>query len=118
MKLQMNRSIRVIVFVFTGLAIGGCQSQKQHHAIIEGESGQQFAVCSKCFDEIQKVRSTGGPRGGLTTNRKIRVHMCEECKTEMSIYSDQDGALIVKCSKCAPTGLPCDKCRPRQATGS
>ena len=109
----MNRPFLLTALAVCGLALGACQSQK--HTMIEPQPGHAV-VCSKCYDQIRKARSTGGPRGGLATNRMITTHMCEDCKTKMSIYTE-DGVIMVKCAKCAPAGLPCDKCVPREAVG-
>ena len=105
----MKRSLCSITIwcVFTGVALIGCQSQ---HVVKPAAPGQT-TVCSKCYDEIVKARSTGGPRGGLRTNKMIVKHVCGDCKTEMSIYSEQD-VLMIRCAKCAPEGIPCDRCRP------
>ena len=93
--------------IFLSAELTGCQSQ---HAMTAAPPGQT-TVCAKCYDEIVKARSTGGPRGGLRTNKMIARHACEECRTEMSIYAEQD-LLMIKCAKCAPEGVPCDRCRP------
>jgi len=104
------KSVACVVITMSLLGLGGligCQSEK--HTMVEAKPGE-VVVCSKCYDQIRKARSTGGPRGGLATNRTITTHMCEECKTEMSIYSET-GVLMIKCAKCAPEGVPCDKWR-------
>lgn len=71
----------------------------------------KVTVCAKCYDEIVKARGTGGPLAGLRTNKMIARHVCEECNTEMSIYTEQD-VLMVKCARCAPEGIACDRCVP------
>ena len=86
----------------------GCQSY-QH--TMSAASPFQATVCAKCYDEIVKARGTGGPLGGLRTNKMIAKSACEDCKTEMSTYTKQD-VLMVKCSKCAPRGIACDRCLP------
>ena len=91
--------------------IGGCASTK--HEIAPAAQGK-VSVCTKCYDQIQKVRGAGGPRGGLATNRTIITHMCEECKSEMTIYA-KEGVLKVRCGTCAPEGVDCDRCVPKAA---
>ena len=108
MKIRVNRPLLLTGFAICGLALGACQSHR--HIMVEPKPGQTV-VCTKCYDQIHKARRHGGPTGGLATNRMITTHMCEECKTTMSIYTE-DGVLMVKCANCAPTGLPCDKCLP------
>lgn len=99
--------------LFTALAvcpllIGACQSDK--HTMAEPKPGE-VVVCSKCYDEIIKVKRRSGHRGPVRTEN-VSVHQCSECRTEMSIYSES-GVLMVKCARCAPAGVPCDKCLPR-----
>ena len=108
MKIRTNRPFLFAALAVGGFALGACQSDK--HTMVEPQLGQTV-VCSKCYDQIRKARSRGGPTGGLATNRMITTHICEDCKTKMSIYTE-DGVLMVKCAKCAPAGLPCDKCLP------
>ena len=93
------------------LFVGGCATDK--HDMVKAEAGQ-VSVCTKCYDQIRKVRSTGGPRGGLATNRTVTTHMCEDCKDEMTIYA-KDGVLKVRCPTCAPEGADCDRCVPKAA---
>ncbi len=88
----------------------GCATSK--HDVAKAQAGQ-VSVCTKCYDQIRKVRSTGGPRGGLATHRTITTHMCEECKDEMTIY-EKDGVLMVRCAACAPEGVDCDRCVPKE----
>ena len=90
------------------LGLTGCQSDQ--HTRTAASPGQA-TVCARCYDEIVKARSLGGPLGGLRTNKMISKHACEDCKTEMSIYTEQ-GVLMVRCPKCAPKGIACDRCIP------
>lgn len=53
----------------------------------------------------------GSSRGGAPYRQTHTRHDCASCKTEMSIYSE-NGVLMVKCAKCAPEGMACDKCLP------
>ena len=110
----MKKTLFRAALLFTvaiGLPAGGCQRDK--HVMSDAKSGQ-VTVCSQCYDQIRKARSSGGPRGGLATNRTISTHMCEECKDEMTIYSE-NGVMKVRCPKCAPEGVACDRCTPRTA---
>jgi hypothetical protein len=91
--------------------IGGCATSK--HDMAKAQPGQ-VSVCTKCYSEIRKVQSTGGPRGGLATNRTITTHRCEECKSDMTIYAE-NGVMKVRCATCAPEGVDCDRCVPKAA---
>ncbi len=94
----------------SALFAAGCATDK--HDMVKAQAGQ-VSVCTKCYDQIRKARSTGGPRGGLATNRTVTTHMCEECKDEMTIY-EKDGVLMVRCATCAPEGVDCDRCVPKK----
>ena len=85
----------------------GCQSDK--HTMVEPKPGT-LVVCQECYDEVAKVRRRAGHRGRAYT-QNVSVHQCPQCQTEMSIYTE-NGVLMVKCAKCAPEGLACDKCLP------
>ena len=108
MTSRVHRSFLFTALAACGLALGACQSNK--HSMVEARPGMTV-VCKDCYDQVQKARSTGGPRGGLATNRTISTHMCPCCKTEMSIYVE-NGVAKVKCGGCAPEGVACDKCLP------
>ncbi|QOJ14129.1 MAG: hypothetical protein HRU75_05560 [Planctomycetia bacterium] len=108
----MNTKNTFLLLAFaTALLAAGCAADK--HDMVKAEAGQ-VSVCTKCYDQVRKVRGTGGPRGGLATNRTITTHMCEDCKNEMTIY-EQDGVMKVRCPTCAPEGVDCDRCVPKAA---
>lgn len=100
----------LILAAASAMLAQGCATSK--HDMVKAEAGQ-VSVCTKCYDQIRKVRSTGGPRGGLATNRTVTTHMCEDCKDEMSIY-EKDGVMMVRCATCAPEGVACDRCVPKK----
>ena len=110
MNLHITSSVLSTVLVLAG----GCQGKR--HAMTATPPGQT-TVCAKCYDEIVKARGTGGPLAGLRTNKTFVKHACEDCSTEMSIYTDQN-VLMVKCGKCAPEGVPCDRCVPHSTQRS
>ncbi|MFO0833750.1 MAG: hypothetical protein U0638_02175 [Phycisphaerales bacterium] len=86
------------------------------HAITQPEDGK-VAVCRSCYDEISKLRSTQ-PRTGITTTRTITTHMCPDCKSELSVYTEGSTlkAKCAKCAKCAPDGADGDRCVPKPET--
>lgn len=90
---------------------GGCASDK--HAMTAPQPGQ-VSVCTKCYDQIQKVRGSYSPRHGYSGARTITTHMCEDCKNEMTIY-EKDGVMKVRCPMCAPEGVDCDRCVPKES---
>lgn len=100
---------RVLPVVLLTSLLSACASDK--HTMTQLADGK-VAVCRACYDEISKVRSTQ-PRTGTTTTRTIRTHMCPDCKSELSIYTE-GSTLKAKCVSCAPEGVDCDRCVPKQ----
>lgn len=105
--LLFSATLSLVVLPFL-IALTACQSDK--HTMVVPKPGE-VVVCSKCYDEIAKVKRRIGHRGPVRTEN-VSVHQCPECNTEMSIYSE-NGVLMVKCAACAPEGVPCDMCLPR-----
>ena len=93
------------------LFAGGCATDK--HDMVKAEAGQ-VSVCTKCYDQIRKVRGSYSPRHGYSGTRTITTHVCEDCKNEITIYA-VDGVLKVRCPTCAPEGVDCDRCVPKEA---
>lgn len=94
------------------LLLAGCQSDK--HAMPPTQAGQ-VAVCRACYDQITTIRTQSNWRTGGRRNQVIKRHMCEDCKTELSVYTE-DGVLMAKCAGCAPDGVACDLCTPKPQT--
>jgi len=92
------------------LLAGGCATDK--HDMTQAQAGQ-VSVCTKCYDQIQKVRGSYSPRHGYSGTRTITTHVCEDCKNEMTIY-EKDGVMKVRCATCAPEGVDCDRCVSKQ----
>lgn len=107
--MTLIRPLLLLAFASVSL-LQGCATSK--HDVAKTDAGQ-VSVCTKCYEQIRKARSTGGPRGGLATNRTITTHMCEDCKKEMTIY-EKDGVMMVRCAICAPEGVDCDRCVPKK----
>lgn len=100
-------SILLVPLALAGVALTACQSDK--HTMVEPSEGTVI-VCKECYDEIYKVQHSAGSRFGTTYTQAVK-HKCPSCRTEMSIYTE-NGVTKVKCAKCAPEGLVCDKCLP------
>ncbi len=103
-----KRSILVTSFALAGAALSACQSDK--HTMVEPKDGTVI-VCTECYNEVYKVQHPSGSRWGGTVSQTRTRHECPSCKTEMSIYTE-NGVTKVKCARCAPEGLACDKCLP------
>ncbi len=106
MNIRKTRSLLLSVITLAGLGLAACQSDK--HTMVEPKPGTTV-VCRECYDEITKVRRTY--RGHYVNTQNVSTHVCTQCKTDMSIYTE-NGVLMVKCAGCAPQGMACDKCLP------
>jgi hypothetical protein len=97
------------------LVLAGCAADggKGGHEV-SAQHGDHPMSCKLCYDEVKTIR-TGSVRGSQwQQNQVVKRHKCKDCHDEMTIYT-QDGTLMVKCAKCAPKGLPCDRCLPPQS---
>lgn len=105
----MSNLRRVLSSVLSGAllasVLSACATDK--HTMTASADGK-VAVCRACYDEISKVRSTQ-PRTGITATRTITTHMCPDCKSELSVYTE--GSTLK--AKCAPDGVDCDRCVPK-----
>ena len=95
---------RGVVALFV-LTLIGCDTSK--HKMVETQPGKK-SICRLCYEEIVNVP----PNPRYAPMGIIRRHKCEECKSETSIYVE-NGVKKIRCSKCAPEGMDCDKCLPR-----
>ena len=93
------------------LGLAACQGDK--HAMVEPKGGGDgtVIVCKLCYDEVYKVQHPSGSRWGGTVTSTHTRHVCPDCQTEMSI-STENGVSMIKCARCAPEGMACDKCLP------
>lgn len=108
MKTWINRPVLFVSLVISGFGLTACQSDK--HTMVKPQEGTVIA-CGQCYDQVYKVTHLINPRGMITSTDTHTRHMCPSCKTEMSVYTEH-GVTMVKCAKCAPEGLACDKCLP------
>ncbi len=110
MKMYATYRFLVASLTLMGFGLTACQTDK--HTMVEPGPGTPI-VCRQCYTQIEKVHAEYGRHWGLYSggDRIIERHQCPDCKTEVSIYSE-DGVLTVKCARCAPEGLACDKCLP------
>lgn len=108
----MKQSILFALWVsFAGganLLLSGCESTGGQKMSMAAPAGDHRIACQACYDEVKAVPVDSG-KG--TRYHIVRRHKCSGCKTETTLYT-QDGVAMFKCSKCAPDGVPCDKCRP------
>lgn len=110
MKSHTTWSILVVGISLVGMALMGCE--KPEHRMAQPKPGTKIA-CQQCYDEISTIWRTPH-RSDTPWNIVVRTHMCPACKSEMSLYRE-NGVLMVKCARCAPEGLACDRCLPPDA---
>lgn len=109
MRLTLVASI-VSVLVGTALLwLTGCETTGGHRTT-EGHDGHAMA-CKMCYDVSKSVRHEFAKGSQWSSNQVIKKHMCEDCRTEVTTYM-QNGKPMIKCEKCAPAGVACDKCLP------
>lgn len=92
----------------------GCETTRgdRHHHMAYAQAQDHELGCQLCFDETIRARRTlGGKQQWPGRHEVIRQHMCPDCEGDMQIYT-QDGVLMIKCSQCAPEGVPCNLCLP------
>lgn len=100
-------------FVFTiglvGFVLAGCE---QPHRMAQPKPDTKI-VCQRCYDVISTERHTP-PRSDTPWDVEVSKHQCPDCKSEVNIYR-KNGVLMVRCPRCAPEGLACDRCLPPDA---
>lgn len=108
----MNRNFlttSLLAIASSVLLATGCKHA--HHQM--GDPGRaQTMQCRLCYDESsQTLHLVRNSKSASYRNEEIRRHQCPDCKTEVVSYM-QDGTPMIRCAKCAPDGLPCDRCLP------
>lgn len=108
-------SLLMTAFLLTGLT--ACEEKtttvERSGDMSEAHGSPEANVmgCRLCYNEVKTVMERlKGPN--LGTPRTVKIHKCPDCRAEMKIYVNDDGVAMVKCPKCAPEGMPCDKCLP------
>lgn len=108
LQLPLPRSTVVCTAIISLIGLAACQSGK--HTMVEPKDGTVI-VCKLCYDEVYKMTHSSEYLRGATYQQTHSRHECPSCKTEKSIYTE-NGVAKVRCAKCAPEGLACDKCLP------
>lgn len=126
--IKYNRDIKnaIIVILTVVVLVGmlwafGCKNNTTSppHATLDKPSGYEVK-CQLCYDKIVRIRRPdfGKTGSNIPSYKSVTKHMCPECKGMSEIYS-QDGEFLFKCDKCAPEGVPCDRCiPPKSKTGN
>lgn len=89
---------------------GGCQATRAKPGHLVKKTADSYDIaCQLCYDKIVKIRRKHAKHTAWKKMRIIKKHMCPECKTEVVFYME-GGKPMIKCLKCVPEGVACDKC--------
>lgn len=104
----------MVAFMIGAIGIGGCTTpERRAHPVVSHPAGHPMQ-CRMCYD--MAVRVLTGP----SRHKRYQVvqrHQCPECRANVVIYT-QEGEMKIKCARCAPEGVPCDRCVPPDTGGS
>lgn len=112
--MSINEIALVCVALGTSALGSACRSSHRMRADTEGE----HVVCRNCYDRAVEVWTSSSDlySGRFGYSPKVRVHQehqCPECQTTAVIYT-ADGRWMISCPRCAPEGVPCDRCLPSE----
>ena len=110
-SIMNSESLRCLGMLFFVLAcgIGGCAGEK--HVVLGSRDGVSMQ-CRLCFDETVKVRKLHrDQKSWRYRDVAIRKHQCPDCTGNVEYYF-KEGKAMVRCARCAPAGVDCDRCLP------
>lgn len=110
MSKPLARDLRILVSALCSFALASCTQPepKVVHNVAPAERGHRLG-CQLCYDEMVRVL-TGSPKH--RRYKTIMRHRCADCTTDVAFYVGDDGKLMIRCARCAPEGMPCDRCLP------
>ena len=108
MKRTILAATAVLLAFGTFTWLGGCQSTRHTIAAVEKD---RVIACRLCYDEAVRVRRAYVGKSPAHRFKTIRKHKCPDCKTEVMSYAE-DGVAKIKCERCVPEGIACDRCLP------
>ena len=91
------------------LSLVGCKGAGAHQ--VANRSENHAVGCKLCYDEAHAVVQAHAKGAQWSRTQVIKKHMCPDCSAEVTTYT-QDGTPMIKCGRCAPEGVACDKCSP------
>lgn len=98
----------MVAGLIIGVWIGGCAApERQAHPLASQPVGHPMQ-CRMCYDIAVRVL-TGPPKH--KRYKVVQRHQCSDCRTNVIVYTEA-GEMKIKCSRCAPEGVPCDRCLP------
>ncbi len=113
MRTALRLTLLTAVGIGAFLLLAGCEGTGGHKMAAVSSGAEHEMMCKACYNEVKAVRRAS-PKEPWSRNQVIRKHHCADCKTDMTFYTEE-GVPMVKCSKCAPEGVACDKCVPPKA---
>ncbi len=110
------RALGILILAACPFTLVACTKPepKVVHDVVPAGGGQRLG-CRLCYDETVRVL-TGAPK--YRRYKTIQRHRCEECKTDVAFYDGDDGKLMIRCARCAPDGVQCDRCLPPMTSTS
>lgn len=101
-----------LVFLFVGCE--GAKSVGAHE--MTAQTADHPMGCQKCYDQVRQVVTSHSKGAPWPKAKVFKRHACPECRGDMTIYAE-DGKPMIKCPKCAPQGIACDRCLAPEASG-
>jgi hypothetical protein len=96
-------------------SLAGCRSHQ-----MRASSPGTTTVCRACYDAAVRAWDRGryhgagytGARWGYVPSSRVYIeHQCAECDSTAVVHTEE-GRWMITCPRCAPKGVPCDKCLP------
>ena len=108
-------SVTLLAAILAGLLTLqlGCATDRHGHEVGASQPADGKPVaCRLCYDESVKILKSRWPKAVQQGKQyeTIKRHQCPDCG-QLEFYA-QDGKPMIKCARCAPNGLPCDRCLP------
>lgn len=109
-SIGFERSRGILALAIIVLIAGGCSNpdRKPIHEMAEQPEGVTLS-CQRCYDLVARVLTAPPKHRRYKT---VERHACSDCASEAVIYDDPDGRPMIRCTQCAPAGVPCDRCLP------
>ena len=91
--------------------LAGCQSTEPTHSHEVVTTEGTVITCQACYDQTVAVKESSAKGSQWDKTQIIKEHRCKDCDADVTVYT-KDGRAMIKCGKCAPSGVACDVCRP------
>ena len=109
-------SMRALALVCGALVVSVAGSACRSPHRMRGETEGQQVICRSCYDRAVEVWTSSSDKysgrfGYAPTLHVHQEHQCPDCRTTAVVYTE-DGRWMISCTRCAPEGVPCDRCLP------